>query len=158
MLGEVGVADGVATARVVLVPVRRDLHDRRHRSSLCAGRQPEVRGEASPVGQRDPEVVDLPDGIALGEAQGHTRLTLNDASAGNVHPQRDFDRKEMGIEPSVFGRWQRKRGARPPDGTNDSDQTQDPAYTADPRELVGPEAVTMAEAPEAAEGRGAEEP
>jgi hypothetical protein len=117
-----------------------------------------VRGEASPVGQRDPEVVELPDRIALGETQGHARLTLNDASAGNVHPQRDFDRKEMGIEPSVFRRWKRKRGARPPEGTSDPDQTQDPDYTADPRELVGPEGVTMAEAPEAAEGRGAKEP
>jgi hypothetical protein len=83
---------------------------------------------------------------------------LNDASAGNVHPQRDFDRKEMGIEPSMFGRRKRERGARPPEGTNDPDQTQDPNYTADPRELVGPEGVTMAKAPEAAEERGAEEP
>ena len=67
MLGEIGVADGVATAGVVLVPVGRDLDDRGHRSRLRVGRQPEVRGKTSSVGQRDPEVVDLVDRSALGE-------------------------------------------------------------------------------------------
>ena len=66
VLGEIGVADCVATAGVVLVPIGRDLDDRGHRSGVRSRRQPEVRGEASSVRQWDPEVVDLADGGALG--------------------------------------------------------------------------------------------
>jgi hypothetical protein len=44
VLGEIGVADCVATAGVVLVPIGRDLDDRRHRSGVRSRRQPEVRG------------------------------------------------------------------------------------------------------------------
>jgi hypothetical protein len=98
VLGEIGVADCVATAGVVLVPIGRDLDDRRHRSGVRSRRQPEVRGEASSVRQWDPEVVDLADGGALGDTEGHAHLTLTDASAGNVHPQRDFGGKAAGIE------------------------------------------------------------
>src|SRR4029078_5370426 len=87
VLGEIGVAHGVPAAGVILVPVRRDLHDRGHRSSVRAGRKPEMRGEASSVRKRDPEVVDLCYEIALGETQGHARLTLTGASATTVHPQ-----------------------------------------------------------------------
>jgi len=57
-----------------------------------------VGGKACSVGQRDPEIVDLADGSALGDTQGHAHLTVTDASAGNVHPQRDFGRMAAGIE------------------------------------------------------------
>jgi hypothetical protein len=74
VLGEVRVADGVAPARVVLVPVGGDLDDGRDRRQLGLRRKPEVRGQPRTVRERDPEVVDLPDsGIGLSRrSNGHT--------------------------------------------------------------------------------------
>jgi hypothetical protein len=94
---------------------------------------------------------------------------LTDASAGNVHPERDFDEKEPGIERFVFGRWKKKneehRANKQQGDLHALDRegdprggAQDPEYrTADPRELVGTEGVTMsgpAGAPQ--EGKSAE--
>jgi hypothetical protein len=80
---------------------------------------------------------------------------LTDPSAGNVHPERDFDGKEPGIERFVFGRWKKKneehRANKQQGDLHALDRegdprggARDPEYrTADPRELVGAEGVTM---------------
>ncbi len=112
VLREIGMADCIATPGVILVPVGRDLQHRGHRSGLRTRWKPEVCREASTVRKRDPEVVDLPDGMALGNAHCHALVTLTDASAGNVHRERDFDRTPVGIEgQSVRTLEKEERGA-----------------------------------------------
>jgi hypothetical protein len=55
-------ANRVTSARVVLVPVRGDLDDRGNRFQFRTRRQPHVSRESGTVGERNPEVFDLPDG------------------------------------------------------------------------------------------------
>jgi hypothetical protein len=55
-------ANGVAPPRVVLVPVRGDFDDCGNRFELRSRRQPEMSREPGSVGERNPEVFDLPDG------------------------------------------------------------------------------------------------
>ena len=59
--GEVGLALGVANGRSVGLAVREVLEDRRHRVVLGVLGQPDPRGEARPVGEVEPGVLDLAD-------------------------------------------------------------------------------------------------
>jgi hypothetical protein len=63
VLREIGVADRVAAAGVILVPVRRDLHDRRHGLGPRSRRKPQSGRKTAAVRERDPDVAELFDGL-----------------------------------------------------------------------------------------------
>ena len=60
--GEVGVVVGVAARERVALAIGQVLEDGRHRIALGVLGEPDARGEPRAVGQRDPRVVDAPDG------------------------------------------------------------------------------------------------
>ena len=69
--GEVGVVVGVAAGEGVALAVGQVLEDGRDGIALGVLGQPDARGQARAVGQRDPRVVDAPDGAGEVGADAH---------------------------------------------------------------------------------------
>ena len=88
-------ANRVTPARVVLVPVRGDLDDGWNRFQLRTRWQPEMSREPGTLGERNPEVFDLPDG-------GFRVRPCRDGHTCSIGGGADGSTPARGIHPDVW--------------------------------------------------------